>query len=397
MNSLCTGIREIAANFHAKPRREAVRQQPESRGKSREVPLTDAETPISTVGLVPSETFRKILCQERKRSERSRKCFLLMLVRAKNPAERDSSALQRVATLLGSVIRETDILGWFETGLSAGVIFSELGSANLSTAIESIESKAIAAVQKVRKAGFRISFYAFPESLNNCGPDREIYPDLFELDDKKKISAMTKRAIDVVGSALALILLSPVLAGLALIIRLTSHGPVFFRQERLGHFQVPFVFLKFRSMYVATGEEIHREYVRNFIAGRAEPSSDGARKAVYKLTNDPRVTWIGKFMRRTSLDELPQFWNVLKGDMSLVGPRPPIRYEIEAYDVWHRRRLLEAKPGITGLWQVHGRSKTTFDEMVRLDLQYAKTCSSLLDLKILLQTPRAVFSGDGAY
>lgn len=102
-------------------------------------------------------------------------------------------------------------------------------------------------------------------------------------------------------------------------------------------------------------------------------------------------------MRRTSLDELPQFRNLLKGKMSLVGPRPPIPYQIEAYDIWHRRRLLEAKPGITGLWQVHGRSRTTFDEMVRLDLRYSRTWSPLLDLKILLQAPRAVILGDGAY
>src|SRR5205807_7697242 len=114
------------------------------------------------------------------------------------------------------------------------------------------------------------------------------------------------------------------------------------------------------------------------------------------LMNDPRITWIGKFMRRTSLDELPQFWNVLKGEMSLVGPRPPIPYEIEAYDFWHRRRLLETKPGITGLWQVHGRSRTTFDEMVRLDLRYARTYSFWTDFKILLATPRAVLSGKGA-
>jgi lipopolysaccharide/colanic/teichoic acid biosynthesis glycosyltransferase len=138
--------------------------------------------------------------------------------------------------------------------------------------------------------------------------------------------------------------------------------------------------------------------VKNFIAGKAGPTlNDGKKKGVYKITNDPRVTWLGRIMRRTSLDELPQFWNVLKGEMSLVGPRPPIRYEMEAYDVWHRRRLVEVKPGITGLWQIGGRSKTTFDEMVRLDLQYSRTWSPLLDAKILLRTPRAVISRDGAY
>jgi len=398
INSLTTGFREFAANFHAKPRREVGRNATERVDKAKELPVTGVNTSVPAVNLIPAETFRKLLCQERKRSERSRKPFLLMVVRPKMKAEANFSALQQVAACLVEVIRETDTLGWFETGSSTGVIFSELGSAALDTAVESIRAKALTAVQTVQESGFDISFYAFPEGLgNNSAPAPAIYPDLFELDGKKKISQVIKRAMDVSGSAFALIILSPVFAALAMLIKLTSKGPIFFRQERLGHFQTPFVFLKFRSMYVSTGEEIHKEYVQNFIAGRAEPRSDGGRRVVYKITDDPRVTWIGKFMRRASLDELPQFWNVFKGEMSLVGPRPPIRYEIEAYDVWHRRRLLESKPGITGLWQVHGRSKTTFDEMVRLDLQYAKHCSPLSDLKILLQTPRAVFSGDGAY
>jgi len=129
----------------------------------------------------------------------------------------------------------------------------------------------------------------------------------------------------------------------------------------------------------------------------ASAKEDGKRRrAVFKLTNDPRITPVGRFLRRSSLDELPQLINVLRGEMSLVGPRPPVPYEVEAYALWHRRRLLEAKPGITGLWQVHGRSRVAFDDMVRLDLRYARDCSPLLDLKILLQTPKAVMSGDGA-
>ena len=119
--------------------------------------------------------------------------------------------------------------------------------------------------------------------------------------------------------------------------------------------------------------------------------------AVYKLTSDPESLGSVAFLRRTSLDELPQFLNVLKGEMSLVGPRPAIAYEVEAYDIWHRRRVLEAKPGITGLWQVNGRSRIKFDDMVRLDLRYAKTWSPWMDLKILLRTPVAVVFGDGAY
>jgi lipopolysaccharide/colanic/teichoic acid biosynthesis glycosyltransferase len=150
-------------------------------------------------------------------------------------------------------------------------------------------------------------------------------------------------------------------------------------------------------MYVNNNHAIHREYVKSLIVGSALPQQTAKEgHATYKLTNDPRVTAVGKILRKTSLDELPQFLNVLKGDMSLVGPRPPIPYEVENYDIWHRRRLLAVKPGITGLWQVKGRSRTTFDEMVRLDLQYAKSWSVWLDLKILLQTPRAVVQGTGA-
>ena len=143
-----------------------------------------------------------------------------------------------------------------------------------------------------------------------------------------------------------------------------------------------------------------KEYVTQLIAGQAKrnPSNgngDGA--GVYKLTKDPRITRVGTFLRRSSLDELPQLLNVLRGEMSLVGPRPAIPYEVAAYQTWHRRRVLEVKPGITGLWQVNGRCRLKFDEMVRLDLRYAKTWSPWLDMKILLRTPRAVFVGDGAY
>ena len=355
---------------------------------------------------LPEKAFRQLLCHERKRSDRSRKSFVLMLVRHKTPSvHHDKPALERVVRPVATMIRETDTLGWFESTSSLGVIFSELGSAELGAAVESIEAKTLAALQRVfstdQLEAFQISFYSYPQSWKGGGYallDPVLYPDLTELEKSKRASLLLKRLLDIVGSSLALIFLSPVFAVLAAIIKLTSPGPVFFRQQRLGKFQVPFVFLKFRSMYVTTNAGIHEEYVKSFIAGRAEPNaSDGRTPRVYKLTNDPRVTWIGKFMRRTSLDEIPQFWNVLTGEMSLVGPRPPIGYEIEAYDVWHRRRLLEAKPGITGLWQVHGRSRTTFDEMVRLDLLYSRTCSPVADVKILLQTPRAVFSGDGAY
>jgi len=170
-----------------------------------------------------------------------------------------------------------------------------------------------------------------------------------------------KRAVDLTGSLIALVLLSPLFLGVALAIKLTSKGPVFFRQKRIGQYGVPFVFLKFRSLYVNNDASIHKEYVEQLIAGNTQKHSVGSGKGVYKLTKDFRITRIGGFLRRTSLDELPQFINVLKGEMSLVGPRPAIAYEVEAYDIWQRRRVLEAKPGITGLWQVNGRSRIKFE------------------------------------
>ena len=137
-------------------------------------------------------------------------------------------------------------------------------------------------------------------------------------------------------------------------------------------------------MYLNNDAAVHKAYVQQLIAGKADKQpSSGNGEGVYKLTKDSRITRVGAFLRKTSMDELPQFINVLKGEMSLVGPRPPVPYEVEAYDIWHRRRLLEAKPGITGLWQVGGRSRVKFDDMVRLDLQYARTWSPWMDIKIL--------------
>jgi lipopolysaccharide/colanic/teichoic acid biosynthesis glycosyltransferase len=186
-------------------------------------------------------------------------------------------------------------------------------------------------------------------------------------------------------------------AGVA--IKLTSKGPILFRQTRIGQFGQHFTFLKFRSMYTDADSRVHQQYVQEFIL--QSKNGNGAHEALkqdgfFKLSQDPRITPVGRFIRTTSLDELPQLLNVLAGTMSLVGPRPPIPYEAEHYDMWHRRRLLEAKPGITGLWQVKGRSRTTFEDMVRLDLQYIDEWSLWTDLKLLLQTPWTVIKCEGA-
>ena len=185
---------------------------------------------------------------------------------------------------------------------------------------------------------------------------------------------------------------TPALLVIAAVVKCTSKGPVFFKQARVGHGARPFTMLKFRTMYANSDAAIHRDYVNAFI----KASGNGAGGAMRKMAHDPRITPVGRVLRKTSLDELPQFINTLRGDMSLVGPRPPLPYEVEQYKSWHRRRVIDAKPGITGLWQVTGRSQTTFDEMVRLDLRYAKTPSVWTDIKILLATPHAVISGRGA-
>jgi exopolysaccharide biosynthesis polyprenyl glycosylphosphotransferase len=246
-----------------------------------------------------------------------------------------------------------------------------------------------------------VSFHVFPDDLDleNSGrpADLTLYPDLFPQDTVAKASRSIKRTIDIVGSLCAFVLVSPLLILIAIAIKLTSKGPILFKQQRLGQYGVRFTFLKFRSMYFQSDAKIHQDYVRQFISGKQDQGQVGNPSGVYKIKDDPRVTPVGRLLRKTSLDELPQFFNVLRGEMSLVGPRPPIPYEVEGYAIWHRRRFLEAKPGITGLWQVEGRSRTKFDEMVRLDLKYAKTWSPWLDIKILLRTPAAVLRGSGAY
>jgi lipopolysaccharide/colanic/teichoic acid biosynthesis glycosyltransferase len=212
---------------------------------------------------------------------------------------------------------------------------------------------------------------------------------------KELVRDAAKRVLDIIGSLAFLVAFLPLFVAIALLVKCSSRGSVLFRQQRVGKAGQPFSMLKFRTMHVNADPAIHQAFVEKFIQAQEKP--DGAQNVVFKIVGDPRVTRFGHFLRRSSLDELPQFWNVLKGEMSLVGPRPPVPYELARYKGWHRRRVLEAKPGVTGLWQVTGRSRTTFDEMVRLDLRYARSHSLWTDLKILLATPRAVISGKGAH
>ncbi len=205
-----------------------------------------------------------------------------------------------------------------------------------------------------------------------------------------------KRAFDIIISILVIVLLAPVWLIISVLIRLDSNGAVLFRQERVGMDGRRFLCYKFRTMKTDADESVHRDaYLKN-IEGLSEANAGNEENPVFgKVKDDPRITSIGKFLRRTSLDELPQFLNVLRGEMSIVGARPPIPYEVEEYDIWHRKRL-DMKPGITGLWQVSGRNRLTFEEMVRIDLFYIENWSVWLDLKIILLTLPAILRGDGA-
>jgi lipopolysaccharide/colanic/teichoic acid biosynthesis glycosyltransferase len=204
----------------------------------------------------------------------------------------------------------------------------------------------------------------------------------------------TRRLTDLLVSGLLILLLSPLLIGLAIAIRLDSRGPALFRQRRVGYREREFTVFKFRSMRVDADPRGHREYVTALINGGGE-APDGGRENLYKLAVDNRITPVGHWIRRWSVDELPQLFNVLRGEMTLVGPRPAIAYEVAEYPSWYRQRF-SVKPGLTGLWQVSGRSERTYEEMVRLDIEYAERRSPGLDLSILLKTPWVVLGRKGA-
>jgi len=393
--------------------------------------LSAEPLPAEERDILNQQSFQRMISVERKRTERSRKPFLLMLLDMGDalPSDKNGKALGNILSALSLSTRETDVTGWYKDGSVVGVMFTEIAVDDrgtiLSTMMTRVSETLRSNLSSQQFSQISISFHLFPEEWDQDVSERpsnpKLYPEISRRDDARKFFSVLKRAMDIAGSALAILLLSPVFAAVAIAVKFTSEGPVLFRQRRVGQYGSTFVFLKFRSMYVNNDASEHKAYVTKLIRGSAEPQNgngngtngngngrsngngnghnngSGNGRVVYKLTKDPRVTPLGAFLRKTSLDELPQFFNVLKGEMSLVGPRPPVCYEVQAYDIWHRRRVLEAKPGITGLWQINGRSRVKFDEMVRLDLHYAKNWSPWMDVKILLRTPAAVVFGDGAY
>jgi lipopolysaccharide/colanic/teichoic acid biosynthesis glycosyltransferase len=348
--------------------------------------------------LLSAPVFRKMLSLEQRRCARSGRRFVLMLLDWTSLVNGGTTADLRdnVLTTLTRSIRDTDVAGWYEDESIFGVIFTELGEATnqaVSSALLTRVTQALSSslgIDQIRK--IVLSFHVYPEGTSaENGGNSSSGKSLTE-EDPPRLSKMVKRAIDISGGLFLILCGSPLLLTVALAVKLTSSGPVLFRQIRIGRNGRPFTFLKFRSMYNGNDPRVHQEFVTRLIQGDLSPET-----TQFKIVADPRVTRIGRFLRRTSLDELPQLFNVVRGDMSLVGPRPPVPYEVECYKTWHQRRLTDIRPGITGLWQVTGRSRVGFDDMVRLDLRYARAWSLWLDLKIMLETPRAVVSGNGAH
>jgi lipopolysaccharide/colanic/teichoic acid biosynthesis glycosyltransferase len=356
--------------------------------------------------LLSQELFRDALVRERKRADRFEEALVLVFISLSSRAAGPSAWGHLVGALLQSKL-DTDVIGWFEQGAVLGLVRSLAAGDSRETATTlagTVLRELASGLTRDTVDGFSIRSEIYDPSSGS------IPPVLFDAESQRRTPHRIaidagKRALDVAGSTALLVACSPVFLVVPVLVKLKSKGPVFFRQERVGQAGQPFTMLKFRTMHQNADSSVHQRYVEKLIqpgntsgsgtntAARDAPQDPG----VFKIVNDSRVTSFGHFLRKSSLDELPQLWNVLRGEMSLVGPRPPLPYEVARYKRWHLRRVLEAKPGITGLWQVTGRSQTTFDEMVRLDLRYARTPCVWTDLKILLATPRAVISGKGAH
>ena len=358
-------------------------------------PAGRADRPAPIQRLLNEGLFRHALLRQLKQADRFEESFGLVLI---SGALAQPSALlwARAIDSMAPALRNTDVVGWFEEGAAIGVIRSgpdmdqvENGAGllamlerEMSSRLPAADARHVRVRAEVYKPGDAAAAAALRSALEHVVPG-----------PRNPAWAALKRFVDLAGATAFLALSGPVMLAVAAVVKCTSAGPVLVRQERIGQHGRGFRMLKFRTMRSDAGHELHEQFVSGYIRGG---QGAAASQGVFKIVSDPRVTPVGRFLRRSSLDELPQLWNVVKGEMSLVGPRPPLPYEVKCYKPWHHRRVFEAKPGITGLWQVTGRSRTTFDEMVRLDLRYAREQSLWTDLKILVATPRAVLSGDGA-
>ncbi len=355
------------------------------------------------LGILRRFEFQRLLDRERCRSDRNAHPFSLVLFDIEG---KEAADLRRLCHLLASRIRLTDDVGWFNDD-HIGVLLPDTPAAGAWAFVtdlrRSLERIACSVPVRVFTYGGQ-SHRAMTEEASpqpsavapsagyeevrepppapaNAGsvPPAEDMVELF-----LKPLPWWKRVEDILGSLAALVVFSPLFLLIAIGVKLSSPGPVIYKQKRVGRGGKVFTFYKFRTMYVGAEERKQELAPLNEMDG-----------PVFKIRNDPRVTPFGRFLRRSSLDEIPQLWNVLKGDMTLVGPRPPTPDEVPKYDRWHRRRL-EMTGGITGIWQVSGRNEVPFTEWMRMDARYLRTISVWTDLKILVKTIWAVVTGRGA-
>jgi lipopolysaccharide/colanic/teichoic acid biosynthesis glycosyltransferase len=387
-------------------------------------PVPEGRAPVWVRHQVLGEAlFKDALVRERKRADRSGTPFAVVLV---DRGDGSSCEARWAAILRGvtAVKRDTDVVGWLERGAVIGLLLpdgadgqsalkvlrrlrrelgrrlGESGLAALSIRLYAhhrreggLNGTAVGATISLPVAAGRDETTALSavEQELSAAPSVDLLLEAFMEQRRHPWRDVLKRGLDILGSLILVAFFLPLLVAVFIAVKWTSPGPALFRQARVGRRGKPFTMLKFRTMYVNAGHTIHDDYMTWFI--KASSQQPRAETQFFKLKHDPRITPVGRFLRKTSLDELPQFWNVLIGEMSLVGPRPPLQSEVDQYQPWHLRRVLEAKPGVTGLWQVSGRSRTTFDEMVRLDLKYARSYTLWTDIRILAATPFAMFKG----
>ena len=379
----------------------------------------------------PTERFRAILEKECARSNRNEHSFSLVIFDVDRPRA-DSAEVCQLARLLTNRVRLTDEVGWFDKQRIAVLLPYTSAEGAWKLAEDICQAFSV----DVLRTGCKV--YTYPSNwfadrnhnghsaqlhLQGESPERNTTrsqglasPAKHAEGENTKFTVrpptsavpscqaakqalepvlgrsfpVWKRAMDVVGALLGLIVLSPLMLLTAVFIKIVSPGPVFFKQQRMGYIGKTFTMWKFRTMKVNADTSSHQHYLTKLIVDAAHNSEKSA-QPMRKVVDDSQIIPFGKLLRRTFIDELPQLINVLRGEMSLVGPRPPIPYEVEKYLCWHEQRL-EAVPGMTGLWQVSGKNHLTFNEMVRLDIQYCRGRSFWLDVKILLMTPLVIVS-----
>ena len=331
-------------------------------------------------GVHSPDDFKLVLRRERDRADRSNATFSLVVFDVHELSNRE---LTRFIDIAKKRIRVSDEVGWFDERRIALMLPSTTVT-GARTLARSIVDSLVAFKSPVAS-----TIYSYPSAHWNGKSTEDITKMEAELTKSIASGYVTpvwKRAMDILGSIIGLAILSPILISIAVLIKIVSPGPIFFRQERIGKAGKRFTFLKFRTMYINNDVSNHKEYLKQLITANGEED-----KPMIKIEADPRVIPFGKFIRKACLDELPQLINVFVGDMSLVGPRPCIPYEAEEYLRWHSRRF-DTNPGMTGLWQVSGKNHLTFREMIRLDILYAEQRSLLLDCYILAKTPLFIVS-----